>query len=92
MPPTWNWETAEGMLGMDDPAEWDAAYARGERSLGTAVIGLAFHCTPADASPRILKGTRKALHDRRRCDWSAGAATAPPARSTASRTPSAPST
>ncbi|MFI1682323.1 hypothetical protein [Streptomyces sp. NPDC020607] len=60
MASTWNWETAEGLLGLDDPAEWDAAYTRGERSLGTAVIGLAFHCTLAEASPRILKGMRLA--------------------------------
>lgn len=51
----WNWESGEGLLGIDDPAAWDAAYERGESGLGTAAIGLAFNCTLAEASPRILK-------------------------------------
>ncbi|MEV7196165.1 hypothetical protein AB0N81_30835 [Streptomyces sp. NPDC093510] len=54
----WDWETGEGLLRIDDPADWDAAYERGERPLGTAVIGLAFHCTLAEVSPRILKAMR----------------------------------
>ncbi|WP_328873145.1 hypothetical protein OHT76_25270 [Streptomyces sp. NBC_00287] len=52
---SWNWETGEGLLGMDDPAEVDAAFERGERSLGTAAIGLAFNCALAEASPRIIR-------------------------------------
>ncbi|MFB7652133.1 MULTISPECIES: hypothetical protein [unclassified Streptomyces] len=50
-----NWETGEGLLGMDDPAEWDAAFERGERHLGTAVIGLAFNCSLQEASPPIIR-------------------------------------
>lgn len=42
---SWDRVTGEGLLGLDDPAEWDAAFARGERSLGTAAIGLAFRAT-----------------------------------------------
>ncbi len=44
-----------GLLGIDDPAEVDAAFDRGERPLGTAVIGLAFNCSLAEASPRIIR-------------------------------------
>ncbi|MEV6756452.1 hypothetical protein [Streptomyces sp. NPDC051214] len=61
----WNWESGEGLLGLDDPAEWDAAYARGERSLGTAAIGLAFNCTLREASPRIVKAMRLPDHGQR---------------------------
>ncbi|KOT37570.1 hypothetical protein ADK41_19265 [Streptomyces caelestis] len=46
------------MLGVDDPADWDAAFERGERSLGTAAIGLALNCLLEEASPRIVRATR----------------------------------
>ncbi|MWA13940.1 hypothetical protein [Streptomyces sp. BA2] len=58
----WDWNRGETMLRIDDPADWDAAYERGERSLGTAAIGLAFNCTPTEASPRIVRAMR--LEDR----------------------------
>ncbi|MFJ2768327.1 hypothetical protein [Streptomyces sp. NPDC087300] len=51
----WDWESGEGLLRLDDPGEWDAAFARGERRIGTAAIGLAFQCALADASPRIVR-------------------------------------
>ncbi|MET9902549.1 hypothetical protein [Streptomyces sp. NPDC006446] len=51
----WNWESDEGLLRIDDPADWGAAYERGESRLGTAAIGLAFNCTLAEASPRIVR-------------------------------------
>ncbi|MDT7843716.1 hypothetical protein [Streptomyces justiciae] len=54
----WNWESGDGLLGLDDPADWDAAYERGEQRLGTAVIGLAFNCSLEEASPRIIKAMR----------------------------------
>jgi hypothetical protein len=50
-----DWESGEGLLGIDDPAEWDAALERGENHLGTAAIGLAFNCSLEDASPRIVR-------------------------------------
>ncbi|MEU9736551.1 hypothetical protein [Streptomyces sp. NPDC048002] len=53
--PRWNWESGEGLLRMDDPAEVDAAFERGERSLGAAVIGLARNCPPEVVSPRIIR-------------------------------------
>ncbi|MGW7089533.1 hypothetical protein ACWGH2_39435 [Streptomyces sp. NPDC054871] len=58
----WDWSRGETLLRVDDPADWDAAYERGERSLGTAVIGLAFNCTLEEASPRIVRAMR--LEDR----------------------------
>jgi hypothetical protein len=51
----WDWQTGERLLALDDPAEWDAAFARGERSLGTAAIGLAFDGPLEEASPRIVR-------------------------------------
>ncbi|MEU0432630.1 hypothetical protein ABZ153_13510 [Streptomyces sp. NPDC006290] len=53
-----DWETGKGLLGLDDPGKWDSAFERGESRLGTAVIGLAFNCTLAEASPRIIKAMR----------------------------------
>ncbi|WP_434592885.1 hypothetical protein [Streptomyces sp. A5-4] len=58
MAPTWDWESGDGLLGVDDPADVDAAFERGERHLGTAVIGLAFQCSLEEASPRIVRATR----------------------------------
>ncbi|CAL9295347.1 hypothetical protein [Streptomyces sp. R02] len=58
MPSGWNWESGKGLLGLDDPAEWDAAFERGENHLGTAAIGLAFNCPLEEASPRIARATR----------------------------------
>ncbi|OMI87157.1 hypothetical protein BSZ07_23195 [Streptomyces sp. M1013] len=51
----WDWQTGERLLSLNDPAEWDAAFERGERSLGTAAIGLAFNCSLEEASPRIVR-------------------------------------
>ncbi|POX55401.1 hypothetical protein C3489_10125 [Streptomyces sp. Ru71] len=53
-----DWNTGEGLIRLDDPAEVDAAFERGERHLGTAVIGLAFNCSLEEASPRILRAMR----------------------------------
>ncbi|MEV0320569.1 hypothetical protein ACIBKX_29565 [Streptomyces sp. NPDC050658] len=65
MASAWNWETAEGLLGIDHPAEVDAAFERGERPLGTAVIGLAFNCPLEEAAPRILRAMRLPDHGQR---------------------------
>ncbi|MBQ0883806.1 hypothetical protein KBZ94_02475 [Streptomyces sp. RM72] len=51
----WDWRTGERLLALNDPEEWDAAFERGERSLGTAAIGLAFNCSLDEASPRIVR-------------------------------------
>ncbi|WP_217549177.1 hypothetical protein [Streptomyces sp. GbtcB6] len=50
-----DWESGEGLLSLDDPAEWDAALERGESRLGTAVIGLALNCPLEEVSPRIAR-------------------------------------
>jgi len=54
----WNWDGDESLLRFDDPVEWDAAYERGEGPLGSAAIGLAFNCSLAEASPRIVRAMR----------------------------------
>ncbi|WP_367045237.1 hypothetical protein [Streptomyces sp. Je 1-332] len=61
----WDWSRGETLLRVNDPADWDAAYERGERGLGTAAIGLAFNCPLADASPRIVRAMRLADHGQR---------------------------
>ncbi|MEU0969441.1 hypothetical protein ABZ357_30070 [Streptomyces sp. NPDC005917] len=60
-----DWESGEGLLGIDDPAAVDAAFERGERHLGTAVIGLAFNCPLEDASPRIVRAMSLSDPDQR---------------------------
>lgn len=55
MTPKWDWESGEGVSHIDDPAEVDAAFERGEWPLGSAVIGLAFNCSLEEASPRIVR-------------------------------------
>ncbi|MEN8650288.1 hypothetical protein ABCR94_06535 [Streptomyces sp. 21So2-11] len=54
----WDWESGEGLSGIDDPTAVDAAFERGEEHLGSAVIGLAFRCPPEVASPRIVRAMR----------------------------------
>lgn len=61
----WDWASGEGLLGLDDPAEWDTAHERGENHLGTAVIGLAFNCSLEEASPHIATATRLPDRDQR---------------------------
>lgn len=56
----YNWESGEGLSRIDDPSAVDAAFERGERHLGTAVVGLAFTCPLAVASPRIVRAMRLA--------------------------------
>ncbi|WPO71053.1 hypothetical protein [Streptomyces sp. KN37] len=60
MASAWDWDSGAGLLGLDDPEEWDAAYERGESRLGTAAIGLAFNCSLEEASPRIIRAMRLA--------------------------------
>jgi hypothetical protein len=61
----WDWGSGEGLLGLDDPDEWDAAFERGEAHLGTGVIGLAFQCSLQEASPRIVRAMRLPDSDQR---------------------------
>ncbi|WP_369249496.1 hypothetical protein [Streptomyces sp. R41] len=72
----WDWERGETLLRVNDPADWDAAYERDERSLGTAAIGLAFNCTPAEASPRIVRAMQLPDRDQRGFAFTAAGAVA----------------
>jgi hypothetical protein len=65
MPSGWDWYGDASLLLFDDPDEWDAAHERGEGPLGSAVIGLAFNCSLADASPRIIKAMQLLDHGQR---------------------------
>jgi hypothetical protein len=60
-----DWVSGRGLLGIDDPAEWDAAWERGESRLGTAAIGLALQCSLEEASPRIVRATQLPHPDQR---------------------------
>jgi hypothetical protein len=55
---SYDWQSGEGLSGIDDPAAVDAAFERGEEHLGAAVIGLALTCSPDVASPRIVRAMR----------------------------------
>ncbi|NNN37971.1 hypothetical protein HLK59_48240 [Streptomyces sp. S3(2020)] len=79
-----DWKTGDGVSGIDDPAEVDAAFERGERPLGTAVIALAFNCSLEEASPRIVRATRLPDRDQR---WFAFTAVAVAARLNGALTP-----
>jgi hypothetical protein len=51
-----DWETGEGLIGCDDPAEVDAAFDRGEPHVGAAVIGLALNCPDVEVvAPRAIR-------------------------------------
>lgn len=73
---SWNWGSGKGLLTIDDPAEVDAAFERGEPRLGTAVIGLAFNCSLEDASPRIVRAMRLPDIDQRGFAFTAAGAAA----------------
>ncbi|MDQ0599777.1 hypothetical protein QF037_004122 [Streptomyces canus] len=79
-----DWKTGEGVSGIADPAEVDAAFERGEWPLGTAVIALAFNCSLEEASPRIVRATRLPDRDQR---WFAFTAVAVAARLNGALTP-----
>ncbi|MFI1131625.1 hypothetical protein ACH4UX_21565 [Streptomyces althioticus] len=72
----WDWEGGEGLLGMDDPAEWDAACERGENHLGTAAIGLAYNCSLEEAAPRIVRAMQLPDFEQRRYAFTAAGAAA----------------
>lgn len=61
----YDWESGQGVPHIDNPAEVDAAFERGERHLGSAVIGLAFACPLAEAAPRIVRAMRLSDPDQR---------------------------
>ncbi|WP_329138655.1 hypothetical protein OG552_31285 [Streptomyces sp. NBC_01476] len=71
MAPEYDWESGEGLSHMDDPAAVDAAFERGERHLGTAVIGLTFTRPLSEASPRIVRAMRLPDRDQRQFAFTA---------------------
>ncbi|TPQ19733.1 hypothetical protein [Streptomyces sporangiiformans] len=72
----WDWKSGEGVSQVDDPAEVDAAFERGEWPLGSAVIGLAFNCSLAEASPRIVRAMQLPDRDQRGFAFTAAGAAA----------------
>ncbi|MFD7233150.1 hypothetical protein [Streptomyces sp. NPDC059881] len=58
-PEVLDWENGTELIGVDDPAIVDAAFERGERHVGVAVIGLALnHPDPDTILPRIARALR----------------------------------
>ncbi|WP_018543258.1 MULTISPECIES: hypothetical protein [unclassified Streptomyces] len=54
-----DWETGDGVIDIRDPAEIDAALDRGERHVGTAVIGMVPHGDDvAVIAPRVERAMR----------------------------------
>ncbi|MFD0042463.1 hypothetical protein ACFVIZ_33025 [Streptomyces anulatus] len=54
-----DWEHGTGLIGVRDPAIVDAAFERGERHVGVAVIGLALHHrAPQTILPRVAQALR----------------------------------
>lgn len=59
MSPEYDWQTGENLISLNDPAELDAAFDRGEPRVGTAVIGLVLSCGDlAVAAPRVERALR----------------------------------
>ncbi|GGX94242.1 hypothetical protein [Streptomyces fructofermentans] len=57
--PALDWEQGTGLIGVQDPAVVDAAFERGERHVGVAVIGLALHHPdPRAILPRVARALR----------------------------------
>ncbi|KIZ14531.1 hypothetical protein [Streptomyces natalensis] len=59
MPNEPDWETGDGVIDIRDPDEIDAAFDRGERHVGTAVIGMVLHGEDiAVLAPRVERAMR----------------------------------
>ncbi len=73
----YDWETGEGLLRVHDPEEVDAAFDRGERRVGTALIGLVLNGDDfAVLAPRVERGLRSADRDVRQFAFVAAGHTA----------------
>ena len=54
--PTFDWGTGNGLLGISNPHDVDAAFERGEPHVGIALIGLVLNeCDFEEISPRIVR-------------------------------------
>jgi hypothetical protein len=64
---TFDWDTGEGLLGVDDPLVVDDALDRGERHAGIAVAGLALNNEDlAEIAPRVARAARSGDAETRR--------------------------
>jgi hypothetical protein len=67
-----NWETGEGLLAVDDPIEVDDAFARNEKHVGIAVVGLALNNEDLDAvAPRVVRAIESDDEETRRLGFTA---------------------
>ena len=67
-----NWETGEGLLAVDDPTEVDNAFARNEKHVGIAVVGLALNNEDLDAvAPRVVRAIESDDVETRRLGFTA---------------------
>ena len=72
-----NWETGEGLLAVDDPIEVDDAFARNEKHVGIAVVGLALNNEDLDAvAPRVVRAIESDDEETRRLGFTAAGHTA----------------
>lgn len=73
----YDWQTGEGLLRVHDPAEIDAAFDRGERRVGTALIGFVLNADDfAVVAPRVERGLRSPDRDVRQFAFTAAGHTA----------------
>ncbi|MFC0548285.1 hypothetical protein [Kutzneria chonburiensis] len=67
-----DWATGRGLLAVDDPAEVDDAFARKEKHVGIAVVGLALNNEDLDAvAPRVVRAIESDDVETRRLGFTA---------------------
>jgi hypothetical protein len=72
-----NWATGEGLLVVDDPIEVDDAFARNEKHVGIAVVGLALNNEDlAAVAPRVVRAIESDDVETRRLGFTAAGHTA----------------
>jgi len=67
-----DWASGRGLLAVDDPAEVDNAFARGEKHVGIAVVGLALNNEDLDVvAPRVVRAIESDDVETRRLGFTA---------------------
>jgi hypothetical protein len=67
-----DWATGQGLLAVDDPAEVDSAFARNEKHVGIAVVGLALNNENLDVvAPRVVRAIESDDVETRRLGFTA---------------------
>jgi hypothetical protein len=67
-----DWATGRGLLAVDDPAEVDNAFARNEKHVGIAVVGLALNNEDLDVvAPRVVRAIESDDVETRRLGFTA---------------------